>query len=168
MKTPGKVLRDRRGEGYLRTVVLILILCLILSVALAESLLVGTVHGARSRMRFTVDSWLQSHAVATFDALKRGTGYGGRLDEEDIRRGVLEALGYGPDGSGTETFGDERGVHVRCSEPEVRVDLYPDAVQVTVSVRTRGYAYLFGAVRILPDVRVRVRAVYALREGAAP
>ena len=75
-------MKNRRGDGYIGTCVMILILCMILSIFIEFVATVNVIRISERNARIVLDSFVMENSIEIYDSIKTGTDFTEVVDVE--------------------------------------------------------------------------------------
>ena len=73
---------NKRGEGYIQTCVMIIILCMLLSVFITFAAAVNLIRIVRNNSLTVLDSFVIQNSIEIYDSLKNGTDLTESIDTD--------------------------------------------------------------------------------------
>ena len=87
-------IKNKKGEAYIFTCVLVLFIAMLLSVILLYMSLLGQIEFQKNDVEAKLDGYISDYAVKMFDAIKQGDTYASDIDWEGLENGAYKALGF--------------------------------------------------------------------------
>lgn len=78
-----KMIRSRRGEGYITICAAVVILCMLISIFVTFVSAVNIIRQTERNSRVVLDSYVMTNSIAIYDAIKQGGDYTGALDADE-------------------------------------------------------------------------------------
>ena len=75
-------MKNKRGDGYIGTCVMILILCMILSIFIEFVATVNVIRISERNARIVLDSFVMENSIEIYDSIKTGTDFTEVVDVE--------------------------------------------------------------------------------------
>lgn len=78
-----KMLKSRRGEGYITICVAVVILCMLISIFVTFASAVNIIRQTERNARVVLDSYVMTNSIAIYNAVKQGGDYTGAPDADE-------------------------------------------------------------------------------------
>lgn len=87
-------IKNKKGEAYIFTCVLVLFIATLLSVILLYMGLLGQIEFQKNDVEAKLDGYISDYAVEMFNAIKQGDTYASDIDWEGLESGAYKVLGF--------------------------------------------------------------------------
>lgn len=114
-------MKNRRGDGYIGTCVMILILCMILSIFIEFVATVNVIRISERNARIVLDSFVMENSIEIYDSIKTGTDFTEVVDVEQYISKYSEYNSLDINGNMLYCVGDEGEELYRQTIPTVRL-----------------------------------------------
>ena len=111
-------LKNKKGEAYIFTCVLVLFIATLLSVILLYMSLLGKIEFQKNDVESKLDGFISDYATEMFDAIKQGDTYASSIDWDSLEDGAYKALGFENDCTSEFVY---QGGECAMSRPTVTV-----------------------------------------------
>ena len=76
-------MNNKKGEGYVSTCVMIVVVCMLLSVFVTFAVAVNTVKTVERNSRVVLDSFVMQNSIEIYDSIKQGNNETNEIDVYD-------------------------------------------------------------------------------------
>lgn len=112
-----KRINPRKGEAQIRTCVLTVILCMLLSVFLTFAYSVNLIRQVERNSRVVLDRYVMTDAIRIYDAIKQGRNTDEELNGERYRTALAEFCTFAKNGNFYYSMDDDGKVRYYISPP---------------------------------------------------
>ena len=81
---------NKRGDGYISTCVMIVIVCMLLSVFVTFAVSVNTVKTVKRNSRVVLDSFVMQNSIEIYNSIKQGNNKTDGIDAAEYREALTE------------------------------------------------------------------------------
>lgn len=114
-------MKNKRGDGYIGTCVMILILCMILSIFIEFVATVNVIRISERNARIVLDSFVMENSIEIYDSIKTGTDFTEVVDVEQYISKYSEYNSLDFNGNMLYCVGDDGEELYRQTIPTVRL-----------------------------------------------
>ena len=75
-------MRNKRGEGYITTCVMVVIICMLVAVFVTFTTAVSVVRITERNSKIVLDSYVMKNSILIYDSIKNGNDYTVDLNED--------------------------------------------------------------------------------------
>lgn len=130
-------MRNKRGEGYIMTCVLIIIICMLLSVFITFFTAVNVVKTVQRNSRVVLDSFVMENSIEIYDSIKNGNDDTAVLDNSKYIESLTEFCTFVKSGARYYNYDQEGNGQYSISEPQMSF-----AVDTKLKVRVKYSVYI--------------------------
>ncbi len=112
-------MRNKRGEGYIMTCVLIIIICMLLSVFVTFFTAVNIVKTVERNSRVVLDSFVMENSIEIYDSIKNGNDETSTLDNSKYVEALSEFCTFVKNGTRYYNYDQEGNGQYSISEPQM-------------------------------------------------
>lgn len=114
-------MKNKRGDGYIGTCVMILILCMILSIFIEFVATVNVIRISERNARIVLDNFVMENSIEIYDSIKTGTDFTEVVDVEQYISKYSEYNSLDFNGNMLYCVGDDGEELYRQTIPTVRL-----------------------------------------------
>lgn len=83
-------MKNKKGEGYVSTCVMIVVICMLLSVFVTFAVAVNTVKTVERNSRVVLDSFVMQNSIEIYDSIKQGNNETNEIDADEYREALSD------------------------------------------------------------------------------
>ena len=83
-------MKNKKGEGYVSTCVMIVVICMLLSVFVTFAVAVNTVKTVERNSRVVLDSFVMQNSIEIYDSIKKGNNETNEIDADEYREALSD------------------------------------------------------------------------------
>ena len=112
-------MRNKRGDGYITTCVMVVIICMLVAVFVTFTTAVSVVRITERNSKIVLDSYVMKNSILIYDSIKNGNDYTVELDENVYIDDLCEFCTFEKSGSFLYAYSSEGNLKYRISKPMV-------------------------------------------------
>lgn len=112
-------MRNKRGEGYITTCVMVVIICMLVAVFVTFTTAVSVVRITERNSKIVLDSYVMKNSILIYDSIKNGNDYTVELDEDVYIDDLCDFCTFEKSGSFLYAYSSEGNLKYRISKPMV-------------------------------------------------
>ena len=117
-------MRNKKGEGYVSTCVMIVIICMLLSIFITFILTVGIVKQVRRNSRVVLDNYVMEKSIEIYDSIKTSDSSNVAIDNERYIELLCHYCTFHKSTQMIYNYGENKEVLYYLSEPELGFEEY--------------------------------------------
>ena len=110
---------NKRGDGYITTCVMVVIICMLVAVFVTFTTAVSVVRITERNSKIVLDSYVMKNSILIYDSIKNGNNYTVELDEDVYIDDLCEFCTFEKRGSFLYAYSSEGNTKYRISKPTV-------------------------------------------------
>ena len=130
-------MRNKRGEGYITTCVMVVIICMLVAVFVTFTTAVSVVRITERNSKIVLDSYVMKNSILIYDSIKNGNNYTVDLDEDVYIDDLCAFCTFEKNGDFLYAYSSDRKLKYRISEPTVSF-----STESTLKVRASYTVYI--------------------------
>ena len=112
-------MRNKRGDGYITTCVMVVIICMLVAVFVTFTTAVSVVRITERNSKIVLDSYVMKNSILIYDSIKNGNDYTVDLDEDVYIDDLCDFCTFEKSGSFLYAYSSEGNLKYRISKPMV-------------------------------------------------
>lgn len=110
---------NKRGDGYITTCVMVVIICMLVAVFVTFTTAVSVVRITERNSKIVLDSYVMKNSILIYDSIKNGNDYTVELDEDVYIDDLCDFCTFEKSGSFLYAYSSEGNLKYRISKPMV-------------------------------------------------
>ena len=112
-------MRNKRGDGYITTCVMVVIIWMLVAVFVTFTTAVSVVRMTERNSKIVLDSYVMKNSILIYDSIKNGNNYTVELDEDVYIDDLCDFCTFEKSGSFLYAYSSEGNLKYRISKPMV-------------------------------------------------
>lgn len=112
-------MRNKKGEGYVPTCVMIVVICMLLSVFVTFAVAVNTVKTVERNSRVVLDSFVMQNSIEIYDSIKQGNNETNEIEADEYREALSDFCTLEKTGDLFYNYDSDRDLNYCISKPYV-------------------------------------------------
>ena len=112
-------MRNKRGDGYITTCVMVVIICMLVAVFMTFTTAVSVIRITEKNSRIVLDSFVMKNSILIYDSIKNGYDYTVELDENVYIEDLCDFCTFEKNGNFLYAYSSDGKVKYRLSKPDV-------------------------------------------------
>lgn len=112
-------MRNKRGDGYITTCVMVVIVCMLIAVFVTFTTAVSVVRMTEKNSRIVLDSFVMKNSILIYDSIKNGNDYTVELNENVYIEDLCDFCTFEKSGSFLYAYSSDRKLKYKISKPTV-------------------------------------------------
>ena len=112
-------MRNKRGDGYITTCVMVVIICMLVAVFVTFTTAVSVVRITERNSKIVLDSYVMKNSILIYDSIKNGNNYTVDLDEDVYIDDLCAFCTFEKNGDFLYAYSSEGNLKYRISKPMV-------------------------------------------------
>ena len=112
-------MKNKKGEGYVSTCVMIVVICMLLSVFVTFAVAVNTVKTVERNSRVVLDSFVMQNSIEIYDSIKKGNNETNEIDADEYREALSDFCTLVKSGSRYYNYDSDGETNFYISKPYV-------------------------------------------------
>ena len=112
-------MKNNKGEGYVSTCVMIVVICMLLSVFVTFAVAVNTVKTVERNSRVVLDSFVMQNSIEIYDSIKQGNNETNEIDADEYREALSDFCTLVKSGSRYYNYDSDGETNFYISKPYV-------------------------------------------------
>ena len=108
---------NKRGDGYISTCVMIVVICMLLSVFVTFAVSVNTVKTVQRNSRVVLDSFVMKNSIVIYDSVKNGNNSTAELDEDMYTEDLCDFCTFEKNGEYLYAYTGDGKLKYKLSKP---------------------------------------------------
>ena len=130
-------MRNKRGDGYITTCVMVVIICMLVAVFVTFTTAVSVVRMTERNSKIVLDSYVMKNSILIYYSIKNGNNYTVDLDEDVYIDDLCAFCTFEKNGDFLYAYSSDRKLKYRISEPTVSF-----STESTLKVRASYTVYI--------------------------
>ncbi len=150
---------NKRGDGYIITCVMVIVLCMLITVFITFVSAVNTIRITEKNSRIVLDSYVMENSIINYDSIKNGNDYTEALNEEIYIESLCDFCTLEKNGDLLYSYSEDGSINYKLSMPTVSF-----TVEDTLKIYTEYTIYVpirFGGVTInTTEIPIKVESKF--------
>jgi len=112
-------MRNKRGDGYITTCVMVVIICMLVAVFMTFTTAVSVIRITEKNSRIVLDSFVMKNSILIYDSIKNGNDYTVELNEDVYIEDLCEFCTFEKSGNFLYAYSSDGELKYRISKPDV-------------------------------------------------
>ena len=112
-------MRNKRGDGYITTCVMVVIICMLIAVFVTFTTAVSTIKITERNSKIVLDSYVMKNSILIYDSIKNGNDYTVELNEDVYIDDLCAFCTFEKSGGFLYAYSGDGKQKYRISEPTV-------------------------------------------------
>ena len=112
-------MRNKRGDGYITTCVMVVIICMLIAVFVTFTTAVSVVRMTERNSKIVLDSYVMKNSILIYDSIKNGNDYTVELNENVYIEDLCDFCTFEKSGGFLYAYNSDRKVKYHISKPSV-------------------------------------------------
>lgn len=112
-------MRNKRGDGYITTCVMVVIICMLVAVFMTFTAAVSVIRITEKNSRIVLDSFVMKNSIIIYDSIKNGNDYTVELNEDVYIDDLCDFCTFEKRGNFLYAYSSDGNLKYRLSKPDV-------------------------------------------------